>query len=81
MLACRSIPSARDLLSGIVDQGGVRTKHFLREELEETVRRVGFELVAIGRIEYAWSDYFEQPPKWLGATGPWDWLVEARRTA
>jgi SAM-dependent methyltransferase len=71
--------SARDLLGGIVDQGGVRTKHYLREELEETLRRIGFEIDATERIEYAWGDYFDAPPKWLGATGPWDWLVQARR--
>ncbi len=71
--------SARDLLAGIVDQGGVRTKHFLREELEEAVRGVGLEPGALERIEYPWDAYFDAPPKWLGASGPWDWLVRAVR--
>ena len=71
--------SARNLLAGIVDQGGARTKHYLQEELLESLRRLGLEPETVDRIEYSWSDYFDAPPGWLGETGPWDWLVRAVR--
>ena len=71
--------TARDLLGGVVDQGGVRTKHYLQEEILQALRRVGLEPVAVERIEYPWDAYFDAPPRWLGRTGPWDWLVLASR--
>lgn len=73
-------PSAtRDLAGGVVDQGGVRTKHYLKEELVDALRRVRLEPGAVDRIEYPWDAYFDSPPAWLGAPGPWDWLVHATR--
>ena len=71
--------AARDLLAGVVDQGGVRTKHYLREEILEALAALGLEPHATHRIEYPWDAYFDAPPRWLGATGPWDWLVLASR--
>lgn len=71
--------TARDLLRGVVDQGGVRTKHFLREELHEVLRGTGFAPEETGRVVYPWDAYLERPPRWLGEAGPWDWVVRATR--
>lgn len=71
--------ASRDLLHGIIDLAGSRTKHFLREEALTTLRAARFEPVHEARIEYPWGDYFDRPPRWLQQPGPWDWLFVARR--
>ncbi len=67
------------LSSGILKIQGVPTKHHLAEELMLELQREGFELIERSRIEYAWKEDFESPPRWLGAPFPWDWLMIVRR--
>lgn len=69
----------RDLLHGVIDLDGSRTKHFLREEALVRLREARFEVVHEDRVEYPWSAYLEAPPRWLREPLPWDWLFVARR--
>jgi SAM-dependent methyltransferase len=71
--------AARDLLRGVVEQGGARTRHYLREELRTALRDHDLEPIFEDRVEYPWSAYIERPPRWLEAPLPWDWLLLARR--
>jgi len=69
------------LTSGIVKIRNLPTKHHLGEELTLELRRAGFELMERSRIEYAWSEDYESPPRWLQAPFPWDWLFVVRGTS
>jgi SAM-dependent methyltransferase len=71
--------AARDLLHGVIDLDGSRTKHFLREEALATFDDAHFDVVHEDRVEYPWSAYFHRPPRWLRAPGPWDWLFVLRK--
>lgn len=71
--------AANDLLHGVIDLAGSRTKHFLREEARATLAAARFEVVHEARVEYPWSAYFDRPPRWLRPPGPWDWMFVARR--
>ena len=71
--------SARELLAGLVRIEGVPTKHYLREEAELLLRDAGFRVSSCDRVEYGWDTEFEDPPAWMQAPGPWDWLMVARR--
>jgi len=74
-----SAAAARDLLGGVIDLDGSRTKHFLREEAHAVLRDARLELVHEARVEYPWDAYFDRPPRWLREPRPWDWLFVARR--
>lgn len=66
---------------GVLRRGGVKTKHYLREELELLLGAFGWLVEGIEKAEYDWSTEFESPPSWMGAPYPWDWVVRGRRTA
>ncbi len=66
--------TAGDLLRGVLLHGGVKTKCYLREEAEVFFRECGFHLRSADKLEYPWSEELEDPPRWLGAPLPWDWL-------
>lgn len=71
--------AARDLFAeGVLDAGGTRTMHYLREEATVALQDAGYESVEVRKVEYAWSSQFHRPPKWMGAPLPWDWLLVAR---
>ena len=67
------------LANGIVTLDGVATKHYLREELEVTLRGFGLEPIDTRKVEYAWSTEFDEAPSWLQAPYPWDWMVVAQK--
>ncbi|MCH2169809.1 class I SAM-dependent methyltransferase [Myxococcota bacterium] len=71
--------TARELLEGLVRIEGVATKHYLREEAVFGFVRAGFEMVAVEKVEYAWSTEFDRPPSWMNEPLPWDWLITLRR--
>ena len=74
-----SARAARDLFAeGVLDAGGTRTMHYLREEATVALQDAGYEPVEVRKVEYAWSSQFHRPPKWMGAPLPWDWLLVAR---
>ena len=67
------------LANGIVTLDGVATKHYLREELEVTLRGFGLEPIDTQKVEYAWSTEFDEAPSWLKGPYPWDRMVLARK--
>jgi SAM-dependent methyltransferase len=67
--------SKLDLLQGIVDIRGVRTKHYSQTELEFIFREAGFSIVTLDKVEYDWKTEFDNPPEWLKDPYPWDWLL------
>jgi SAM-dependent methyltransferase len=86
-LSCRdavgkSVPrtgSVRELHQGVCPLEGIRTKHYLREELEVMLDERGFSVEELCKLEYAWSSLgFEAESEFSGPR-PWDWLVQARR--
>ncbi|MBE2213129.1 MAG: class I SAM-dependent methyltransferase [Opitutaceae bacterium] len=72
--------SGRDLGQGVFRLRGLRTKHYLREELEWLLSAHEFDVDEITKLEFAAS-----PAPAAGADIPgihatfWDWLVVARR--
>lgn len=64
-----------DLLQGIVDVGGVPTKHYSLAEIQVLFPEKGFKITAIDKLEYSWKTEFNEPPNWMKAPYPWDWLV------
>lgn len=69
----------RDLFQGLIKIDGVTTKHYSHPELEVIFPEAGFKVKTIDRIEYEWTTEFVEPPKWLKAPYPWDWLVEVSK--
>jgi hypothetical protein len=72
-------PSGRDVLRGILGIDGVRTKHWLREELVVALTAAGFKGVAVDKVEYGWDTEFAEPPRWMKEPWPWDWVAVGRR--
>jgi SAM-dependent methyltransferase len=66
-------------LAGVVPVDGADTRHYLREELEVWLRSRGIEPSEVLKLEYPWTSEFAEPPRWMAAPYPWDWLVVARR--
>lgn len=64
---------------GVLPIDGVLTKHYLEEELISFLRMVGFEAARISKVRYDWDTEFEDPPSWMKAPYPWDWLCVARK--
>ncbi len=64
---------------GILPIDGVATKHFLREELHVLLAGHKLEMQEALKIEYTWDTECEDPPSWMRAPYPWDWLVVAKR--
>ncbi len=70
----------RDALGGILAIDGVRTKHYLREELRVLLGSSGFTVDSVEKVEYGWDTEFPDPPRWMKEPWPWDWVVEAKRS-
>jgi SAM-dependent methyltransferase len=68
----------RDILQGIFYIDGVATKHYLQSEIEVIFANAKLKVTAIKKLEYDWNTEFSNPPKWMQAPFPWDWLVECR---
>ncbi len=67
------------LQGGIVRIDGVRTKHYLKEELITELESCGMEILQIKKIEYPWNIEFDKPPRWMQAPFPWDWLFLSKK--
>ena len=65
---------------GIVDAGGVLTKHWTREELLLLAPELSCRAVSIERVEYSWSTELVRPPRSFAEPYPWDWLAVLERT-
>ena len=70
----------RDTLQGIIDIDGRPTKHYSNSELQVIFEEAGLNITAIERLEYDWKTEFEEPPKWMKAPYPWDWLIACRKS-
>ena len=66
--------TAPSIIDGILEIQGEPTKHYLREELLLLFDQHKLEVLEELRIEYEWQEDFEEPPKWMKAPWPWDWL-------
>ncbi len=64
---------------GIVDIDRVPTKHYLKEELDVILSSHKLDMLEATKIEYSWDSELDQPPAWMQAPYPWDWLIVARR--
>lgn len=71
--------SKREILQGLIRIDGVVTKHYSHPEIEVIFKDAGFKIEKIDRIEYEWTTEFAEPPTWLKAPYPWDWLVEVSK--
>ena len=58
---------------------GVKTKHFLREEIMVQLADRSLHVESVEKLRYGWEVEFPDPPDWLGSPYPWNWLVVARR--
>jgi 2-polyprenyl-3-methyl-5-hydroxy-6-metoxy-1,4-benzoquinol methylase len=70
---------AKNIKQGVTDIDNVPTKHYLREELELLLNLEGFTVLQIEKINYEWTTEFHEPPSWLNAPYPWDWMVVAQK--
>ena len=73
--------SKKDILQGIIYIDGVATKHYSHSEIQVLFERSNLEVTAIDKLEYDWSSEFSEPPEWIKAPYPWDWLVECKKLA
>jgi ubiquinone/menaquinone biosynthesis C-methylase UbiE len=64
---------------GVIRIDNIPTKHYLEEELIDTLREFDFEIQQIKKVEYEWDTEIEEPPKWLKDPYPWDWAVLAKK--
>jgi 2-polyprenyl-3-methyl-5-hydroxy-6-metoxy-1,4-benzoquinol methylase len=69
----------RDVFAGILGIDGVRTKHWLKEELVTTLASHRFKVEAVDKAEYDWKTEFLNPPRWMKDPYPWDWVVAATK--
>ncbi len=68
-----------NLKHGVVNIDNVPTKHYLEEELIDTLRDFDFIVETIRKVEYGWNTEIDPAPKWLKAPYPWDWAVLAKK--
>lgn len=71
----RSVPDSLDsthMHQGVHALDGLPTKHYLREELMQMLPDHEFDVMELIKLDY-------QPDTSNVSTGPWDWLVLARR--
>jgi len=72
--------SKSDIVRGIMNINGVPTKHYLESEIQVFFADAKLAVTSIDRVEYEWNTEFSEPPGWMKAPYPWDWLVECRKT-
>lgn len=68
-----------NLEHGVRPIEGVETKHFLREEIQVQLQDRGLKVREFNKLTYDWSLEFADPPPWLKAPLPWNWLAVATR--
>lgn len=66
-------------LKGVVELDSIPTKHYLREELANILQWQKFKVLDMQKIEYNWNSEFTNPPAWMKAPYPWDWLVVGKK--
>ncbi|CAD7968045.1 unnamed protein product [Amoebophrya sp. A25] len=84
--------SKEDVQNGIVKRGeeGVRTQHYVKEQIEEMCRMVGFTVERTTRAEYKWNSEYDFESLSKGGKslatgfgklkcGPYDWILVLRK--
>lgn len=76
-----SSPKVKDgnPFNGTIFLDGTPTKHHLKEELRFMLQQSGFEVLQTEKVKYTWHTEFHNPPAWMKAPYPWDWLVVAKK--
>ena len=69
----------KHIMQGVFKINDILTKHYSFTELFSFFNTDKFAVEKIDRVEYDWSTEFDNPPSWLGAPYPFDWLVEVKR--
>lgn len=64
---------------GVVPIDGVLTKHYLKEELMTFLGLADFNVVHVDKVRYDWNTEYENPPSWMQAPYPWDWMCVAKK--
>lgn len=64
--------------NGIINIDNVRTKHYLKEEIQSWFTYMGLTVKAVKKVEYRWQTEFAEPDKWMKEPYPWDWMVTAQ---
>lgn len=64
---------------GVIDAGGILTKHWTREELLLAAPKLGCRAISIERVEYGWETELVRPPQRFRDPYPWDWLAVLER--
>ena len=64
---------------GTIFLDGTPTKHHLKEELRFMLQNSGFKILQTDKVKYIWKTEFTNPPAWMKAPFPWDWLVVAKK--
>jgi ubiquinone/menaquinone biosynthesis C-methylase UbiE len=67
------------IAGGIVRIHDTPTKHYLAEELELHLQKHKFKVLERTKVEYEWTEDFEEAPQWLKSPYPWDWLIVAEK--
>lgn len=60
---------------GVVNMGGVPTKHYLEDEIAEFLMRLGLRDIEVKRVSYPWREALDSAPDNLKAAPPWDWMA------
>lgn len=68
-----------DTIQGLIRIDGVPTQHYTEPVLSGMLYDAGLRLLTLGKIEYDWNTEFDQPPSWMRAPYPWDWLAECTK--
>jgi SAM-dependent methyltransferase len=75
-------PEERNLIdtrAGVYRRDGVRTKHFKGQELRTALKKIGFTVVSLDKVQYAWSSELSEPTDFLSSPYPFDWLALCTR--
>lgn len=63
------------LPQGLIEMGGVPTKHYLEDEVAEFLTKLKLCDVEVRRVSYPWREALGGAPRNLKAAPPWDWMA------
>jgi 2-polyprenyl-3-methyl-5-hydroxy-6-metoxy-1,4-benzoquinol methylase len=64
---------------GNIKIDGVPTKHYSADELNLTLKGLGFQTLSTEKVEYTWDTEIVDPPKWLKDPYPYDWMIVGKK--
>lgn len=67
------------LPQGLIEMGGVPTKHYLEDEIAEFLTKLKLRDVEVRRVSYPWREALEDAPRNLKVAPPWDWMAIGRK--